>query len=416
MVNVPSEVRDLNPGFDWDDADRVQVLYAPMRSRELNPESHDAKVKFWADMIERWADRNKRATFRPAELRGALAGPHCLREVIEAAKFRREEDIRGALEKRTWGQALGGMVRKASKSVLTSVMGAEDFENVRFVIPLESVKRTAVKMLEVFRNHEDGHDLGAGDRAVVAEDVESALTELLSEKQDRDLCMCYLKSEGLLSGAECDGKDFLKVSKVARGKVEPFLEQDRNILMLHLTRSRVEERIRDERTKFDNIRSQTKAALKDDQRRRALVLLRRSKKLGDTLARLETILDNLEGILGQIEDARTNEQVVKGYSAGLAALKEELKKPELDATNVTELVAEIGEAVADVGDVSRILAADDNPELENSELEAELDKLLQDDNDDEYLTEKLDGLHVHDSDLNSDEVRMSNQKKDKITA
>ena len=82
---------------------------------------------------------------------------------------------------------------------------------------------------------------------MVAEDVGSALTELLSEQQDRELCMCYLKSEGLLSGAECDGKDFLKVSKVARGKVEPFSEQDRNILMLHLTRSRVEERIRDER-------------------------------------------------------------------------------------------------------------------------------------------------------------------------
>ena len=56
-------------------------------------------------------------------------------------------------------------------------------------------------------------------------------------------------------------------------------------------------------------------------------------------------------------------QVVKGYSAGLAALKEELKKPELDAANVTELVAEIGEAIADVGDVSRILAAEDNSEL-----------------------------------------------------
>ena len=31
--------------FDWGDADRVQVLYAPMRSRDLNPESHDAKVR-----------------------------------------------------------------------------------------------------------------------------------------------------------------------------------------------------------------------------------------------------------------------------------------------------------------------------------------------------------------------------------
>ena len=45
VMNVPSEVRELNPGFDWSDADRVQVLYAPMRSRDLNPESHDAKVK-----------------------------------------------------------------------------------------------------------------------------------------------------------------------------------------------------------------------------------------------------------------------------------------------------------------------------------------------------------------------------------
>ena len=61
-------------------------------------------------------------------------------------------------------------------------------------------------------------------------------------------------------------------------------------------------------------------------------------------------------------------QVVKGYSAGLAALKEKLKKPELDSTNVTELVAEIGEAVADVGDVSRILAAEDNSELGKTSL------------------------------------------------
>ena len=45
-------------------------------------------------MIERWTDKSRRATFSPAELRGALAGPHCLREVIEAAKFRREDDVR----------------------------------------------------------------------------------------------------------------------------------------------------------------------------------------------------------------------------------------------------------------------------------------------------------------------------------
>ena len=77
--------------------------------------------------------------------------------------------------------------------------------------------------------------------------VGAPLKELLSEQSDQELCMCYLKSEGFLSSAECDGREYLKVSKMARGKVEPFSEQDRNILMLHLTRARVEERINDER-------------------------------------------------------------------------------------------------------------------------------------------------------------------------
>ena len=45
------------------------------------------------------------------------------------------------------------MVKKASKSVLTSVLGADDFDNVRFAVSQESVKRTALKMLEVARNH-----------------------------------------------------------------------------------------------------------------------------------------------------------------------------------------------------------------------------------------------------------------------
>ena len=61
--------------------------------------------------------------------------------------------------------------------------------------------------------------------------------------------------------------------------------------------------------KFDGVRNHTKVALRDGQRQRALVLLRRSKRLGKTLARLETVLENLEAVLGQIEDARTNEQV-----------------------------------------------------------------------------------------------------------
>ena len=51
-------------------------------------------------------------------------------------------------------------------------------------------------------------------------------------------------------------------------------------------------------------------------------------------------------------------------------------------------------------------------------MEAELAKLLHDDNEEDYLNEKLSGLRVHDSALGSDEdeARKSNQKKGRITA
>ena len=58
------------------------------------------------------------------------------------------------------------------------------------------------------------------------------------------------------------------------------------------------------------------------------------------------------------------------------------------------------------------------PPLEDSELEVELEKLLQDDNDQDCLNEQLGGLRVHDSALGSDEdeARKSNPNKDRITA
>ena len=60
----------------------------------------------------------------------------------------------------------------------------------------------------------------------------------------------------------------------------------------------------------------------------------------------------------------------------------------------------------------------DNSFLDDPDLEAELAKLLHDDNEEDYLNEKLSGLRVHDSALGSDEdeARKSKQTKDRITA
>ena len=82
-------------------------------------------------------------------------------------------------------------------------------------------------------------------------------------------------------------------------------------------------------------------------------------------------------------------------------------------------MGEIGEAVARISDVSSSLTLEGESDsvLEDPELEKELAKLLEDDGDEDYINEKLSGLKVHDSSLDSDDnVRESIAKKDRISA
>ena len=45
---------DLRPDVKWDDENRVSVLYAPFRTKELSPQSWQAKMDFWSDVIQKW--------------------------------------------------------------------------------------------------------------------------------------------------------------------------------------------------------------------------------------------------------------------------------------------------------------------------------------------------------------------------
>ena len=47
-------ISDLRPDINWNDEDRVSVLYAPFRPKELSPQAWDAKMIFWKDVIKKW--------------------------------------------------------------------------------------------------------------------------------------------------------------------------------------------------------------------------------------------------------------------------------------------------------------------------------------------------------------------------
>ena len=96
--------------------------------------------------------------------------------------------LRNKWERRTWGQALGGIVRKASKSVLTNVLGgAEDVDNVRFAVSEELAKNAAAKMLDAVQKAENGHDLGASERVVDTAEVSTLFKDVGSNSMASSL-------------------------------------------------------------------------------------------------------------------------------------------------------------------------------------------------------------------------------------
>ena len=76
-------VSDLSE--EWSDDERMSVMFAPLRTRELNPESWSAKVTFWTDLIERWCRANGRCVVTLDEMKTVMQRkgrtPHCLAEV-----------------------------------------------------------------------------------------------------------------------------------------------------------------------------------------------------------------------------------------------------------------------------------------------------------------------------------------------
>jgi charged multivesicular body protein 7 len=395
-----SVLRSLHPSFNWQDSDRIRVLYGPMRNREINPESYDAKVNFWKDMIDRWAESNRRVAFTADELESAFADdagerPHCLREVIAASGFRREQEAWQA--GRTWGQAIGGMVKMASKSILASVWNAEDFGSVRFIVSEERVKTATRKVLKTLCELQTGHAVGEA-KILPRQEVMAELGSRISVESDQNLCLSYLISEGLVGRARVGEVEYYKVP--LKETKTRFTEEDQGVLGMQLAKKDVAKKLEVGQAAYLASREEAKTALKVGQRARARVVLRRAKRQEASMLKLENVLQNLDSVLDRIEMAKTEEQVVKSYRAGLEVLREQLKTPEMGLDNVAALVADIGDAVEKgeaLADAIASPAAVVGGESDE-ELEAELERLLKNDEDDEMIR-TLEGLKVHDKDL-----------------
>lgn len=56
----------------WKNDERMNRLFAPFRTRSVNPEGYDIKIDFWKDMIRRYCEHNGSPNFSKSELQKAF--------------------------------------------------------------------------------------------------------------------------------------------------------------------------------------------------------------------------------------------------------------------------------------------------------------------------------------------------------
>lgn len=393
---------------DWSDEERMNVLFAPLRSKELNPEAWTSKIKFWTDLIEKWCRKNNKCSVNLEELktlfRRSGKSPYCLAEVLQEGvqsgvlveQGRYLQTLRQA--QASWGGWVKGLGVQALQSLGDRLIGGS-IEKAKLLVP--SVAESQAKDL-LSRLQSANETLAFNKHNIFTEDEMKAAIEESDSEEAGYLLECLLAQQKVAKAG-----DVYKVSML--GDTTAGIDDvDKGVIKINATLKLLDSDLDKLEADVESSRTKAKEYLKKGLRDSAKGHLKRAKRLENTLQLKLNQKSNIESVSEEILNAKSNEDVVKAYRAGLSALRASIEDKDVD--EATEITGEIGlllEKNMEMGD-----ALSENVDLDKSDLadlEKELDALVKEDKDGEMeLMKQLENLSVVDD-------KISKQKQyDKI--
>lgn len=153
----------------WQDDERMDNLFAPFRSKTVNPVNYETKLKFWKNLIKEYGKETGSSVITINALRDAFLRngqkPHCLHTVIEDqlndGSIKRKEQFMQPPQHTWTGWAVHALIKsplqwgfvKVKERIIPTAMGtsssssADDknrFDNIEFVI-IDVVKVSTTK-------------------------------------------------------------------------------------------------------------------------------------------------------------------------------------------------------------------------------------------------------------------------------
>jgi len=358
---------------EWADDQRMSVLFAPLRAKELNPESWNSKVNFWSNLVIKWAQQTNTAVVSMDLLEKAFErdgkSPYCLEDVLRElwacggiVDFSRY--LSSQTPRPTWSSWLKGIGTNALHTVGETVAGFRPNDDM--VVP-EVASRLANSALMQLRSLPPILRL---HKATFL--TETQVREVLSPT---GFVMDFLVAKKVVSSMLVDGRTVYKVATSDNngGEAADFEEADAGIIRLHITIQHLNVEIEALEREVKNLDLKVKEELRGGGSRLvAKNHLRRRKAAEVRLNNKFAQLHNLENVMESVVSAEGSKAVVEAYKGGLEALKAIAgKSPSVE--EVEGLVEEVGEAVERGEGLSRALVAGgDEENLDDLEMELEM--------------------------------------------
>jgi len=351
-------------------------MFAPMRHKELNPESWNSKMLFWSSLISQWCLENNKCciTLELLEQSFQRSGraPHCLQEVLtECVRTGQVVDqgrfLSSIAPRDTWGVWAKSLGWGAVQSLGDRVVG----HNPTTLVLPQVAEKLMEKMYFKLKNLES--ILKLKHFQYLSEETMKAF-----EDKDSQVLIEFLLAKKLLAFKIVDNSKIYKIS--LDNSTVSFDDTDEGIIKLHQTLAILDQDIEALEKEVKTLGIKVKELLRSSSRQSAKSFLQRQKVVEKNLEKKLNQKLNTESILDEILGAESNKKVVDSYKAGLDALKATLHDKSLD--NIDDIMDDIGDTLKKGEDVSTTISkniSDDS--VETIDLEQELNDLSKEESD-----------------------------------
>lgn len=367
---------------DWKNDMRMNFLFATFREKSVNPEGWDAKMNFWTNFIQELCLKSEAPLVNHSSLCSSLERkgnqPQCLDMVLEnmynqglitsLSSFSKIEPEKGWIG---WGFDV--LVQKPISWGFSTVQGLLNWakKDEHFIV-VSVVKELAKKVLE---RHKELVNSEITDNVIFLDTFEEQCKDICIGT-NFDLAIIQLQKEKHAYVFEDKGRKVIKFQQRDQKTVKPLTELERGILNLQNAKDLILEEIDTLENAIASCTDEIKQLVKSGSKTKAMLTLKKKKRLEMVLKKKSVSLDNVESLLCQLQNSDSEKMVLAAYKIGAQAIKATVKD-ELSLDDIDSTMAEVEGAIDDYAEVQNTLAKPVSPGGESlDDFEDELNELL----------------------------------------